>query len=250
MKKLIASLLLLIVVTIGCGLSLLNYLFYSAQLNSFFTKSNTEVWAHRGYLETGANENSVAAIQAAKEIGALGVEIDIYYDEKLDQFIVSHDIPYHKQEDGSLLALEKVVEKFPKLKFWLDFKNLYPHNASLALRRFKNLDARWKLKQRVLLESQQGKALAEFAKSGYAAVYWILVNRNRKRYWLNEMQRRWLIATTPFAGVSMDHKQLMSEIGSSYAHLPMFTFTVNGAKLLEDVKKYNPKVILTDKNYF
>ena len=180
-------------------------------------------------------------------MGFQGVEIDVYFDGEKSEFIVSHDLPYKKQKNGKLLNLKAVFEKFENLKFWLDLKNLNSSNQKKIIQRLNQLNQQFKIKGRILIESQNGRILRHLALEGYHSVFWILVNQKRKRYWLNELERRLLILMTPFAGVSMDYKQLMGPIGEMYRHLPIFTFTVNEKEDFEKWKAYQPRVVLTDK---
>ncbi len=86
-----------------------------------------KVWATRGLVAPGLTKdanagNSPATINNAFVHGAPGVEVDVYYDPALDDFVVSHDFPYVKK-DGALLMLGQLLAQTdPSKHYWLDFK--------------------------------------------------------------------------------------------------------------------------------
>ena len=86
-----------------------------------------KVWATRGLVDARLSTvasagNSPATINNAFAHGAPGVEVDVYYDPALADFVVSHDFPY-EQKGGALLTLERLLAQTdPAKHYWLDFK--------------------------------------------------------------------------------------------------------------------------------
>lgn len=92
-----------------------------------------KIWSSRGYYENKNEQNSLTALNRAFSLGAMGVEVDFYYDVSSDRFIVSHDKPkknkhgelVYKEKEGQILTLEKVfTQTASDYHFWLDYKNL------------------------------------------------------------------------------------------------------------------------------
>jgi hypothetical protein len=86
-----------------------------------------KVWSTRGLVDAAqsaiaAAGNTPATINKAFAHGAPGVEVDVYYDPALADFIVSHDFPY-ELKDGAILTLERLLTLTdPTKDYWLDFK--------------------------------------------------------------------------------------------------------------------------------
>ncbi|MBT7044157.1 MAG: hypothetical protein HN977_02095, partial [Gammaproteobacteria bacterium] len=83
-----------------------------------------KVWTARGLYGNGIDQNSIESIGAAFDIGAEGVEVDVRYDKKMQDFIVSHDYPYNKK-NGKILKLSELFDALgDNHYFWLDYKKL------------------------------------------------------------------------------------------------------------------------------
>lgn len=86
-----------------------------------------KVWATRGLVDAARSSvasagNTPTTVNAAFAHGAPGVEVDVYYDPVIADFIVSHDFPY-ELKDGALLTLERLLaQTSPTKDYWLDFK--------------------------------------------------------------------------------------------------------------------------------
>ena len=65
-------------------------------------KNCHKVWAARGLYNNRSEQNTPEAMKRAFSLGANGAEVDIHYDIKLKQFIVSHDHPV-KGANGELV---------------------------------------------------------------------------------------------------------------------------------------------------
>lgn len=86
------------------------------------------VWCHRGYSETTSDENSVKSITDAISFNFTGVELDIFYDKILDDFIVSA-YSYNTSVPNKPTLNDLFLAAGSDLMVWLDVKNLSPDNA-------------------------------------------------------------------------------------------------------------------------
>jgi hypothetical protein len=86
-----------------------------------------KVWSTRGLVDAAQSRvaaagNTPATVKLAFARGAPGVEVDIYYDPALADFVVAHDFPY-ELKDGVLLMLDELLAQTdPTKHYWLDFK--------------------------------------------------------------------------------------------------------------------------------
>ncbi len=213
-----------------------------------------EGWAHRGYVNAaeGIKENTLASYEAAIARGAPGIEIDALYDVDLGEFIVSHDAPYHRREDGSLLTLGEVLQQFPQVNVWLDAKNLsslWPWEAAAAIDRLDDLLSREQRKQRVLVESRSPFVLRQLGKSGiYTA---LLVSPNPRHdavsLWAVILASKLSFAIANPSGLSMSHGRYRDDVAKAFAQAPMYLSTVNDPQKAEQYQsQVRIKVFLTD----
>jgi len=81
----------------------IDYSFENKVTNSNFDFDQTrKIWGHRAFWKN-AEQNSITAYKAAFDLGAPGTELDVFFDVKLQDFIVSHDFPYNLK-DGRMLT--------------------------------------------------------------------------------------------------------------------------------------------------
>lgn len=101
-----------------------------------------------------------------------GIELDVFFDYSNQHFIVKHD-----KESLSKITLEKyfsVCKKFPNAKYWIDFKNLKDVHSYAPLARLNYLDEKFKIKNRIIIESKQAEKLHSIGREGYFTSYWIV----------------------------------------------------------------------------
>jgi hypothetical protein len=93
-----------------------------------------------------------------------GFECDIRFDGRSGQLFVAHEAA----EINSLVFSDYLgpLDRFRKL-FWLDIKNLDSLNLGLFSSALEQLDQRYKIKDRVILESPNATALDKLNKSGW-----------------------------------------------------------------------------------
>lgn len=223
--------------------------------STFDFDQSRKIWGHRGFWQN-AEQNSIKAYKAAFELGTPGTELDVFFDVKLKDFIVSHDFPYNLK-DGRILTLKNVFSEFgSNYKFWLDYKNLGDLSISEqqnSLNRLLELATEYNTKDNLIIESQNLEALAEFAKKGFTTSYWVTFNENsgRRRYWSELYRLKLGYIFDRFTTISIDYEIYSDQLRKALPNIPTLLFTINDRdKLLNHLKIQNVKVILTDENLY
>ncbi len=133
-----------------------------------------KVWSARGLYGGEIDENSIQSIGKAFDRGAMGVEVDVFYDVDMKDFIVSHNRPY-ELKNGKILPLKELFDALGKDHyFWLDFKKLRHLSKTQALEaveRLKEISSRNHLFERVYVEGENPTNLALFRKAGFHTIF-------------------------------------------------------------------------------
>lgn len=139
-----------------------------------------KVWATRGLVlnrpvDDSNAGNTIPTISLAFEKGARGVEIDVYYDHDLQQYVVSHNIPYMRH-NGELLSLKELWKGVSvNGYYWLDFKNLRHISDSDVIAAAEKLqtisDALGMDKQRIYVEGGSPFNLGVFRDTGFKTIF-------------------------------------------------------------------------------
>lgn len=133
-----------------------------------------KIWTARGIYGEDVEENSIESIRRAFDEGAMGVEVDVFYDVEMDDYIVSHDRPYLLVK-GKLLKLKELFDALGEGHyFWLDFKklrHLTNHQARQAVQRLKVISANNGVQQRIYVEGESPINLALFRKAGFHTIF-------------------------------------------------------------------------------
>ncbi|MBR4584404.1 MAG: acyltransferase [Bacteroidales bacterium] len=127
-----------------------------------FIYPNSKVWAHR------VNDTTVA-MKKSKCFD--GLEVDVYYSEYQNKIFVGHnaeDTTNNLQLCNWFDAIEKPAEKY----FWIDFKNLEPQNADKAADIIYSIMENKGMKDNLLVESYDTKALKIVKKHGLRVILW------------------------------------------------------------------------------
>jgi len=149
------------------------------------TYSNcNKVWSSRGLYKTHSNQNSCESLSRAFEKGFYGVEVDFYYDDTLNKFIISHAKPKRDKEghlhyalkDGKLFTLEELFSITAEQHyFWLDYKNLDRLSNSETQNAIKRLNIITKehigLKERIYLEGSTPNNLELYTNAGFKTLF-------------------------------------------------------------------------------
>jgi len=133
-----------------------------------------KVWTARGIYSDGIDENSIESIGHAFSEGALGVEVDVFYDVELNDYIVSHNYPYQLKH-GRILHLSEIFDALgDDHYFWLDFKKLRrlsKPQALQAVQRLQQISQKNNLPQRIYVEGETPINLAWFRKAGFHTIF-------------------------------------------------------------------------------
>jgi len=116
-----------------------------------------QVWAHR--------VDSLGALLEAKVVFS-GIEVDAVFEGDPGRFAIRHP-----PVEATGLTLEQMLEASrdrPDLKIWIDWKNAEAGNLDAALSRLAELDARFGLKGRVILETDSEAIFLEACLAGEA----------------------------------------------------------------------------------
>jgi len=144
-----------------------------------------KIWVARGLYDSHKEENSITAVQRAFDAGAVGVEVDFYYDIKSDTFIVSHNKPrvtknnelLYEQKDGKTLTLEELFLTTGKDHyFYLDYKNLDRISSTQtqkAINRLEKITKFDNLKDRVYIEGSHPIKLSMYTRAGFKTLFGI-----------------------------------------------------------------------------
>jgi len=133
-----------------------------------------KIWTARGIYGEGIDENSIQSIGHAFDEGAMGVEVDVFYDVELNDYIVSHNYPY-QLKNGKILPLSELLDAVGKDHyFWLDFKKLrrLSHEQALqAVQRLKDISQNNDVHERIYVEGENPANLSLFRKAGFHTIF-------------------------------------------------------------------------------
>lgn len=147
--------------------------------------SKHKIWVARGLYNFREEENSITAIQRAFDAGAVGVEVDFYYDVKSNTFIVAHDKPkvgkdlelIYEKKDGKTLTLEELFLQTGKDHyFYLDYKNLDRislDETKTAIKRLEKITQFNAIKERVYIEGSHPFKLSMYTEAGFKTLFGI-----------------------------------------------------------------------------
>jgi len=141
-----------------------------------------KVWAARGLYENHSEQNTIVSMQRAFTAGALGVEVDFYYDIKMDRFIISHNRPtkgndgnlIYTKKNGKLLTLEKLMQTVGAGHyFWFDYKNLDKLNIQEtkdAISRLLSISEKSTMRERIYIEGSNPLRLSMYTDAGFKTI--------------------------------------------------------------------------------
>jgi len=211
----------------------LEYLFRNKQFTPIL--ANQSVWQHR--------VNNQASLEKAVALKRKGIEMDVTFQD--DQIYVTHDLPTEK----TLLFTDFIKEVPSEMEVWIDFKKLKVADIPKILNIIERIDPKLNLKKRAFIESRNAKALKYLSTKGYQTLFWIYPYPNTRAHFFYNLQNKYLIATSSFTGVSMDHEHLDQRSAQTFKNIPLLVFTINQEKKMKSVLSLpNVKVVLTDQN--
>ncbi|HHJ34340.1 MAG TPA: hypothetical protein ENJ87_01100 [Gammaproteobacteria bacterium] len=133
-----------------------------------------KVWTARGLYGDGVEQNSVESIGTAFSEGAIGVEVDIFYDVEMQDFVVSHDRPYNRK-NGKILLLADLFDAIgDDHYFWLDFKkirHLTEEQVKASIERLYFISRKNNLQERVYIEGEAPINISRYRKAGFHTIF-------------------------------------------------------------------------------
>jgi len=211
----------------------------------------SQVWAHRGYTENHA-QNSIPAFREAIRLGASGVEMDVYWDDSLHTFVISHDKPY-RLPYGQILTLPMVMDSLPvqELFLWLDLKNLNKENAAVIIDSLQSLLAKHGAQKQVFVESENGWQLRKLDKVGIRTLYWVQYARSFPKKYIKLTYIKAMLLCSDFDGISTAYYLYDTSFQLNFSNYPIFVWYINDAEKIRDLIYNQPvNVVLTNTNLF
>jgi len=151
-----------------------------------------KIWATRGLVTEGdrsltSSGNSTKTIQLAFNHGAKGSEIDLFYDVKMDRYILSHNFPYRLKE-GKLLSLQELISKIGNDYYlWLDLKKLgrlSKLEAQAAAARLSKITEGKSIRNKIYIEGEDPINLAAFRDAHFHTIF--DTQPLKGSYWLSD----------------------------------------------------------------
>lgn len=227
-----------------------------------------KVWAARGLYKTHSEQNSIVSMQRAFAKGALGVEVDLYYDVKMDRFIISHDKPVRDKEgnlkytekNGELLTLEALLQTVGEGHyFWIDYKNLDKlsvQESNHAIKRLLSIIPEAIFRKSLYIEGSNPFRLSMYTDAGFRTILGIhplresslfssiVINGYKLGYYFSN------ITGVALAYGSIDNPIYGEETEKSLASIPTFLFHVpdDNALLHTLVTKSSVRVFLVGRD--
>jgi hypothetical protein len=211
----------------------------------------TQIWSHRGYTERWPH-NSLPAFREALALGADGLEMDIFWDDKLGTFVVSHDAPYIKPF-GHLLTLQEVFDSLPvrETNIWLDLKNLDRSNAKKVTETLNGLLNKYQCRKNVFVESGNGWQLRQLDKAGIRTLYWVQFSRFWPKQVLKLTYIHFLLFVSDFDGLTTAHYLYDDTFRRQFHNYPIFVWHVDDTEVIKSLRaSSDANVILTNTNMF
>ncbi len=134
-----------------------------------FNYPSSKIWKHGVYSKYDA---------AKFEKVFDGLEVDIVYSSEKDGLFIGRvedDAKKNESFDDWLAMLKKPS----KLKYWIDFKNLSADNCDEAIACLDRLIVKYDIKDNVMVESQDVKALKHAKETGFHVILWV----DNLHYW-------------------------------------------------------------------
>lgn len=210
-----------------------------------------EVWAHRCFSPLYL-ENTIAGLRYNVAAGAKGIEMDVFYDDSLQNFVVSHEFPYLKA-DGKLLLLREVFENIKdSTQYWLDFKNLSYNNQKNADKVLTELVNSHQLANKVFIESHKGWLLRGLCHPPLRTIYWAYYeNRPPIFQPLKIWSMKLLLMTSDFDALDTFYDSADDRYRAIFDKYPTFICYANGeTEVKNSLKRANLVAVLVDSSQY
>ncbi|MDQ7047910.1 MAG: hypothetical protein Q9M39_10030 [Sulfurovum sp.] len=269
MNKKIISITIVTVIVIGWNLMVAyvdNHL--QSKKDTAIYNSCHKVWAARGLYKNHNEQNSIISMQRAFANSALGVEVDFYYDVKMNRFIVSHNKPIkssggnlvYTKKNGKLLTIEKLLKATGEGHyFWFDYKNLDKLTAQeteKAIERLLSITQKDAIGKRLYIEGSNPLILSKYTHAGFKTILGIhplresnpfasmVINAYKIAYYFTDISA----IALPYG--SIDKPIYGKNTEKNLSPIPIFLFHVPDNKdLLESLlRKSSIKVLLVGRD--
>ena len=194
------------------------------------------ILAHRANRVNPKDKNTLGSVQEAKKKNFKGVEIDIFYDELMCDFVISHD-PY--DDPTNLLSLKQVLELDipPDFILWLDLKNLSVKNAFSCRKKIIQYNKKYDNVFMFVESTHYLGLLLVSTLSNIKTSYWIF-------HWIQLLLPQSLFTFTSLSYTDYDKNTLLYNV---FSKNPINLFTINDRN---ELKSYysteRVSILLTD----
>jgi hypothetical protein len=178
-------------------------------------------------------EKGVNTMERLNELntGTAGFECDVYFDTATNIFDV-----YHDPGKSIGLGLDNLVQQYQQKKMtagiWLDIKNLSDANSIAALQSLNQLQKKYGLQNKLLIESNRADLLSAFSGSGFFTSYYVpffnpyKINEAEKKRWVDSISA--VISRAKVNALSGYYFQC-SFLNHYFPQYPVLTWTDNSS---------------------
>lgn len=249
MKKLLRLTLkigMLLLVLIGVYSMVLQWSLHRRRTSISIPKESS-LWMHRGlYDNKQVFENTIPAFDSALHQHLKGIELDIFYVDSLNDFVVTHDMP--NKYNLPTLRLTDILQRYgTKFYYWLDLKNLNSDNQEAITLRFKAILSA-PVKEKVYIESGHASALGYLTSQHFQTLFWVQYERhNLIKGFLKKLYIHSCFWRYHYTGASIGAVMADEDFFKSFDYIPQFVFHIYTPAELEKFKqKKNTSVHLID----
>jgi len=142
--------------------------------NHTLVDSLTEYPEHRIYTFKGTERLLPHRVNSLQRMQILyphfkGFECDIRFDKQSGSLHIGHD----ENDVNQLTFTDYLIADQKQKFFWLDVKNLDAANVDAFLSALEQLDKKYTIKQRIIIESTNINAISKVAEAGYLCSYYV-----------------------------------------------------------------------------
>ena len=175
---------------------------HKGQARVLFPKAFTEfkkeaLQPQRKSILINKNKNWKKAVNTKEQMNGLnvenvGFECDVYFDTGAKSFNVHHD-PDKSINYGLEDLMQLYQQKKMEASIWLDIKNLGDSNARSVLQSLIELRNKYKLQNKILVESGRADLLKAFSDSSFSTSYYIpffnpyKINKEEMDVWVDSI---------------------------------------------------------------
>ena len=131
--------------------------------NNRFKYSKSKIWKHGVYSKYDA---------AKYEKVFDGLEVDLIYSTDKDDIYIGR-IEGDENKNCSFDEWLAMLKKPSKLRYWIDFKNLSADNCEKAIPILDKLTKKYKIKKKVMVESEMLEPLQYARDNGFFIILWV-----------------------------------------------------------------------------